>query len=227
MTSSALDIYNLALSAVHAKGAVATLTEASREREICERWYSLVRDTVQEAAYWPSCTATSRLALAEERDFSLNWSAGNPNPQFAFAYFLPDNYLRARFLSSYLPFSIEFDTTRDRRMLYTSEQDAALVYSRISENVVEWTPGQKMATAYGLAAHIAGPLTGSRALSSEMIQKANALLIEAQATSFNANETQVDILPLTFQARGYAGGSTPLTYFYPSGNFFSAAAVNV
>jgi hypothetical protein len=220
-------VYNLALSAIHAKGAVASLLERSREREVCERWYPLVRDTVQEAAYWPSCTATERLALAEERNFSLAWSAGNPAPQYSFVYYLPADYLRARYLASFLPFTVEFDSTRSRRMLHTSEPDAALVYTRQSDNVLDWTPGQKMATVYGLAAHIAGPITGSRALTADCISKANSILMDAQASAQNAQDQQAEILPAVFQARGYAGGVSSPAFYYPTGGYFSAAVVNV
>ena len=226
MTASVLDIYNGALSAVHAKGAVSSLTEASREREVCERWYSVVRDVVQEAAYWPACQATIRLALKQERDSTLAWADGNPAPQFLFSYYLPENYLRARYLPGYQPFVIEFDHVEGKLMLSTNVESATLVYSRRSDSVVQWSPGQQLATMYGLASHIAGPLTGDKQLKALNAKLANDILLSAQSAVAGGQDFQIDVMPSIFAARGAAGFASETRYTYPVGSLFAGANVD-
>lgn len=225
MTSTVLDIYNGALSAVHAKGAVSSLNENSRERDVCSRWYPLVRDTVQEAAYWPGCQTTVRLSLHAERT-SLNWSAGDPAPQFLYAYVLPGDYLRARHLVGYEPFTIEYDVALSQNLLMTNVALATLVYSRRSDEVHLWTPGQRMATIYGLAAHIAGPLSGNNQLKALNLQLANNLLEQAQSGAANAQQYQLDVMPAVFAARGAIDFRSETRFLYPVGNLFAGAVVN-
>lgn len=222
MTSTVLDVYNNALSAVHAKGAVSSLSENSREREVCSRWYEVVRDTVQEAAYWPACQATIRLSLCQERGDSA-WADGDPAPQFHFSYYLPENYLRARHLAHYEPFTIEFDFTREVRLLHTNADLATLIYSRRSDEVSFWSPGQQMATIYGLAAHIAGPLTGNSQLKGTNLRLANDILRDAQSAAQNAQDYQLDTMPLSFIARGAASFAAETRYLYPVGHIFAGA----
>ena len=223
MTASVLDVYNNALSAVHAKGAVSSLNENSREREVCSRWYDLVRDTVQEAAFWPSCQATARLSIAKEREPSTAWVDGDPSPQFLYSYFLPENYLRARHLTGFQPFVIETDFVSGRRVLSTSVANATLVYSRRSDEVTAWTPGQQLATIYALAAHIAGPLTGNTQIKGTNIRLANEILLEARSNAQNSQDYQLDVMPLSLVARGAASFTSETRYLYPLGNLFAGA----
>lgn len=226
MTSSVLDIYNNALSAVHAKGAVTSITENSREQEVCSRWYELVRNVVQEAAYWPCCQATSRLAVKDTRG-NTSWVDGNPPPQFLYSFHLPQDFLRARYLPGYQPFVIEYDFVTNERLLSTNVKNAVLVYTRSNDHVEQWTPGQQMATIYGLAAHIAGPLTGNNQLKAFNTRLANDILIQAQSNAANGQEFQIDVMPSVFSARGAAGFTAETRFFYPLGNVFSGANVDV
>lgn len=219
MTSTVLDVYNNALLACNGRGQLSDLNEASRERELCSRFYPLARDTVQEGAYWPGCRAMSRLAVLTTAP--AVWVEGAPPPQFYYSYALPENYLRAWHLDDYSPFELGFDTTRARAALYTNSPEAILVYARRSDAVTDWTPGQKQATIYGLAGHIAGSLSGRSALIQASFEKANRFLAEARASALNSENNFFDTIPDWLQARGQQISVSPARYFYPQGAGFS------
>jgi len=210
MQESALDIYNAALSAVHAKGRLATLTDNKKERYECETWYDLVIRTVQESAYWPSSKATSLL----EDQVVLT------NRHFAYSYTLPFDHLRPRYLMSYYPFELMFDLDTQQTLLYTDDPTPYLVYSFLQEEVTQWLPGQIMATIYGLAGHIAGPITGRGELIQKNFNLANQFLTDAQAAYINSEQLTIDFVPDTLKARGYAGPDQRANYYYPFGGLF-------
>jgi len=207
MADSVLDVYNQALSAVHAKGRLTSLTAAKREREECDIWYDDVVRTVQEAAHWPGCRVLERLTLSSTRSFSSDWTATDAQPEYKYKYVLPENYLRAWHLTNYDRFSLHYDVANDEVYLSTNTEDAVLVYSFLQEDVRHWTPGQVFATAYGLAAHI--------------------VLMSAQASALNAEDMQLDSIPQPLLARGYTGAVNAPKYYYPYGGLFPESIANV
>jgi len=225
MVSTVLDIYNAALSACHAKGRVSSLTENSREREECDIWYDLVLETVQEAAWWPSSKATERLALLTTRDTNAAWVATDPLPQYNYKYSLPTGYLRAWHLTDFTQFELGYDATREKTVLHSNTPNASLTYARKQELVGTWTPGQRNATIYGLAGHIAGALTGRGEIVQKNFNLANQLLADAQAASMPVGQQQLQFIPSVLQGRGYSDFShTEVRYYYPMGGLFSAGA---
>lgn len=226
MTTSVLDVWNGALSKAHARAKVSSLTESSRERELCSRWYDITRHLVLEAAHWPGTRSVARLALLAERNTALDWVAGDPPPQYIYSYALPEDYIRAWYMSDYTPFEVYYDHTRSRRVIVTNTEDAVLVYARDNENVVDWTPGQKMATMLGLAANLVGDLAGSRTLKQDLFREANDHLLEAQSNALNSESFQVDTLPPWLAVRGYAEGPTLTRFYYPFGGLFAGALNN-
>lgn len=218
MTTTVLDIYNSALLACNGRGQVSDLNEASRERELCSRFYNLTRDTVQEAAYWPNCRAMQGLAVVTLQ--AATWVEGAPPMQFYYAYALPADYLRAWHMADYTPFEIGYDSVRDRTVLYSNTESAVLVYARRSDSVAEWTPGQKQSTIYGLAGHIAGALSGRSALIQANFQKANKYLDDARANTMNSENNFFDSLPDWIAARGNSISVSPTRFFYPQGSGF-------
>lgn len=218
--TSALSVYNQALSASHAKGRLASLSENSREREVCELWYGSVRKLVQEAAYWPGCKAVDHLALISSRTEGT-WSSGQPAPPYSFKYALPANYLRAWHLASYMPFDIYYDNSISRNVLVTDDAEALLFYALDQEEVGAWTPGQVMATVYGLAAHIVGPLSGERFLIQKNLQMANTQLQDAKAMSYNSSQQVLQSIPPQLMARGYRGSVPSPRFYYPLGSVFA------
>lgn len=222
MTTTVLGIYNAALSAVRAKGRLSSLLDESREREECDFWYPLVHNRVQEAAFWPSCRQTARLALLQERDTSLDWAPGDPEAQFHYSYALPSNYLRAWHLINFEQFSISFDASRTRNVLSTNVPNAVLIYAAAQENPVFWTPGQQQATIYALAAAIAGPISGQNSLQDINYNLADQMIMMARADAQMSVSLPLDTLPPALAARGYTD-YRDTRYYYPYGALFGEA----
>ena len=218
MTSTVLDIWNAALLAVNGRGQLSSLTEASRERELCARFYDLTVQTVQEAANWPASRSLERLALVSTQ--AALWVPGLPPPEYTYAYALPSGYLRAWYMSDYSEFIIGYDAITATTQVYSNTPEAILTYSRLQPVVQLWTPGQQQATIYGLAGHIAGALTGKPSLIQASFQKANRFLEEAQASAVS-QFSHFESVPDWIAARN--GQSAPaLAHFtYPFGAFFS------
>jgi len=221
--SSALNIYNLALSAVNARGRLSSLTDNKRERHECDTWYDLTVKTVQEAAHWPCCKTTSVLEGQVERDWNSSWTEGDPDAEYKYSYELPPDCLRPRHLINYQSFSLSFDLKSGLVKLNTNVDDAVLVYSILQEDITLWSPNQIQATAHGLASFIAGPITGRGELVQKNVTLANQFLVDAQAYTDNSQEEQVEYIPPEFLARGYSGPTTRTRYIYPFGSLFGAA----
>lgn len=223
-TSSALDVYNAALSAIHAKGRLSSLAENSREREECDIWYDLVLRVVQEAAFWPSSKKVVYLPLVSERG-NAAWTVADPLPGYKYSYALPSDCLRPWHLIDYSRFALSFDSTEDGVLLHTNTEKAVLSYAFLQTNVLHWTPQQLMATIYGLAGHVAGPITGRGELVQKNFNLANTILIDAQAAAANSDDDRIDNVPEVLLARGYAYPGTS-RYFYPHGSLFVGSNVS-
>jgi len=221
---SVLDVWNQALGAAKARGRVESLTENSPEREVCEQWYDIAARTVQEAAWWPACKATAR--LAQLSTFSEPWDDGQPEPGFNYAYALPTNYLRAWNMSDYGRFAIGQSLALNRRIISTNSDPAVLTYAYFNADPAQWENSQTLATVFALAAYISAPLTGQRSAIESNYTLANNLLNEARAINasvmqHNAPKTSVPWLA----ARNYTAASQA-RYYYPYGALFSAGAVS-
>lgn len=227
--SDVLDVWNAALSAVTGRAAVSNREERSREAEVCRRWYPIVRDAIQEAAWWPGSRRTASLALLAQRGENDYWKEGDPAPEYTHAYALPNDYLRAWYLSpgvsgyrsvvgfrkeNLIPFSIELykalgEDTHERLALHTSypghrndsPPPVILTYAKTQDLPSLWIASQFDATTFALAARIALPLTGREALAAGYYQKANELLIAAQAAALNSSDEINDPLPDWLEAR--------------------------
>lgn len=220
MSLSVLDVYNAAISVARGKGRLNSLTQASVEREECDIWYPLIRDQVQESAYWPGCRSTAQLTLLEEAGES--WVLGGPEEGFQYSYGLPTNCLRPWFLADYQRFMLSFDATRNRMVLNTNAQSPLLIYSVLQANPAHWTPGQRLATVHALGAAITGKLTGQSGLAQQNYQLANMQILSARSDAMNSINYQIDTLPPELQVRSYADAASPTRYFYPYGAMFNA-----
>jgi len=223
MATTEVDVYNLALSSIGTKSVVALAGENTVEARACARWYDEVRDTVLRAAHWPSCKAYSRLALAATRDDTLEWTTGDPEPGYKYAYSYPSNMLAPRYLSDYSPFTLGLINANVPAIM-TNKEDALLFYSFRQTNVQLWDVSLLMAISFALGAHIALQLTGKPARSQRAAELANQKILEARAAVANADGERFESVPDWFTARGY--GSTPPTrYIYPYGSLIQAPGV--
>lgn len=215
--NSEIGVYNLALNAVGETANISSPTENSRRAEVCRLWYALVRDQILEAAPWPEATKNRRLVLAQARDED-EWETGDPQPGYSYAYALPTDCLRPQHLSTYAQF--ELLTESGVKQLHTNELNPILRYTGAQENVALWGNGLLMAVVYGLAAHIAQPLSGKTSMTSMLIQRANDMILAARVSSANTPQQLQEAIPDWLAGRGYAFPQSQ-QFFYPTGSLLN------
>ena len=222
--STELAVWNKALGAVHARGSLSSPDDTGPLAEVCRTWYPHARRVVQEAAWWESCQAQTALALLSTSDESDYQKA--PLVGFTFAYALPAGYLRPWYLTSFQKFNLGFSVGHERMVLSTNTENAVLVYAREQTNPAFWSPGQMNATVYGLAAMIAGQITGKRSIIQRNVELADMALLEARAIAANNQRDELTHLPATIQARtsGLMYDPRPHRFLYPYGPLFGEEA---
>lgn len=226
MITDEVSIYNLALSSVGTRSMVALPNEKSREAEICRLWFGPVRDRVLRAAPWSSTKAWSRLALMKERDTNSPWADNDPEPQYSYAYAIPQDMLSPRYLAGYQRFSLS-SYPGNKLAIMTSQPNALLCYTVRQEVIGLWDPGLQQAVVYALAAHIAMPLHGKADRARNALEQANSLIMQAREENANDDMDQIDAVPSWIQARGYTGEFSATRFFYPTGDLFSVGELGV
>lgn len=223
MANTKLDVFNMAMYHVGTREDIADVDEQSREAEVCRLLYDRVRDHVLRAAYWDSAKAYSRLAVAAERDDSLEWTATDPEPGFRFAYAAPNDFLYPRYLTSYERFSNGIYASNPA--IFANTEAAILVYTKVQDNVALWDANLFMAMTFALAAYATMPLNGRPGRASNAAQQANNLILEARVANANAEDNRIDTVPDWIAARGYAGTVPDTRYFYPFGPTISLTSL--
>lgn len=221
MITDEVSLYNLALNAVGARSNLSATTERDRGAEVCNLWYPVVRDQVLRAAYWPSCKAFARLALSVEK--SGDWTPGQPEPGFQYAYSLPDNMVYPRFMTNYQRFTLgKLNPTK--RAIMSNDPEPILVFTSRLTPINQWESSLQMAIVYGLAANIVMPLTGKPQRAQLLSQQANDLIASARAEAANEESYAVETIPDWIRARGY-GNPGDDRYYYPYGAFLEVGNV--
>lgn len=225
--SSEVAIFNLALNAVGSRSNISSPTENSREAEVCNLWYSAVRDLILAAAPWPEATEIRYLAqLAEaDEDDDGEWAYDDPRPGYSYVYSLPSDLVQPQYLTDW-GFFLVTSHSENRRALHTNTYQAALVYTKRLEVISLWSPQLQMAVVYGLAAHIAMPLSGKTSRAKMLAATANEFLLAARETAANVNSENYDSVPDWIAARGYTGAGPSTRYFHPAGSLLSLPNVN-
>lgn len=223
MAATKLDVFNMACHAVGTRDDIAAVGENSREAEVCRLWYDKVKNQVLRAAYWSSAKGYSRLALAKERDDTLAWASDDPEPGFRYAYYVPNDFLAARFDSTYARFTV--GTYANQTAVFSNTEDMILFYTNDNENVALWDAQLLMAVGYALAAHIAMPLHGKASRARNAAEQANNLILEARVSNANLENNQIDTIPEWIAARGYSGSIADTRFYYPFGPMISVAEV--
>ena len=225
MITSQLQIFNLALNAVGTRSNLTSVDENTREAEVCRLWYSVVLDQMLAAAHWGSARSHARLALITERDYSADWVASDPAPEYSYMYGVPTDMLTPRYLAGYQRF--EIGVYAGQKVLMTNVENAVLVYTSRQDNVALWSATMQMAMPYALAGHIAMPLHAKAARARGAIEQANALILAAREEESNSSDNMVETIPEWIAARGYAVPASTTRYVYPYGRLFSVGDVNV
>jgi len=225
MITSQLQIFNLALNAVGTRSNLTSVDENTREAEVCRLWYSVVLDQMLAAAHWGSARSHARLALITERDYSADWVASDPAPEYTYMYGVPTDMLTPRYLAGYQRF--EIGVYAGQKVLMTNVENAVLVYTSRQDNVALWSATMQMAMPYALAGHIAMPLHAKAARARGAIEQANALILAAREEESNSSDNMVETIPEWIAARGYAVPASTTRYVYPYGRLFSVGDANV
>ena len=208
-----LEIYNMALSAARSQGNLASLTQETRGRLECDRWYNLVIDVTQEAAYWPCCKTRT----------TLEDGAEEIGHDFGYSHALPQDFLRPWYLADFGRFSLE--SKEDETQLFTDCEDTILYYAKRVTDTVRWPAAMTQAIVYGLAYKVCEPLSGKDTLVDRLLTLANGYLSSAQSVSVNyGSEARIlDSDPDWIQARS-SGIRTTARYYYPHGEVWTSAS---
>lgn len=217
MSTSLIEIFNLALSACGSDLSVSDPDEQSREADLCRLWYPRTRDALMKSAPWPCLRAYQRLALSVEREDNTDWAEGDPAPRWRFAYLPPSDMLIPYRLDSYAPFEYQ------RGRLSMHEEQPILYYNRRETNPALWDEGLTEAMYHYLAAKIARPLTASRAVIEENISIAQGQIEAMTVLMANSDEQRQEDLPDWLQVRGTTIG-TPAKFFYPMSSINTEAS---
>lgn len=214
MAQDEVSLYNLALSVAGSRSRVSAPTEASREAEICRLWFAPIARQVLRAAPWASVRAFDNLAVVKERT-DASWVDGDPNPEYRYAYALPAQCLRPRFLRGYGRFEVGL-LSSNQQVLMTNTEQALLYYTFDQQQISMWDPDLYLSIAYGIAAAIAQPLSGKPGLTRTAQQMANAIILTAREIAANESYEPLEGLSPSLQVRG-AIASPVLPYVYPNG----------
>ena len=157
-------ICNLALAKLGISPIMA-LTDQSKQAQFCARFYDQTRDEVLQSHRWN---------FAMRRD-SLNRLSTAPESEWDYAYQLPVDCLRVVQLNGYEPNERKGEFSVEADQLLTDAEEAAIRYvGRVTDGSF-YHPLFVHALATMLASRLAGPLTGSRNLPSELLQEYEAL----------------------------------------------------
>lgn len=222
MAQNEVSLYNLALSAAGARSRVSAPTEASREAEICRLWFAPTYRQILRAAPWASTRSVSRLALIKERVDGSDWIAGDPMPEYRYAYALPAKCLRPRYLSGYARFTVEL-LNSETQAIMTNQENALLYYTYDQDGVGMWDSQLYMAVAKALGAQIALPLNGKAAAAQRAMQEANSFIYQARESAANESFEQLSAVAATMQVRGSAYDMPLSPYIYPDGPTFAVS----
>lgn len=214
--TSVVDIYNQALSVTGAQGKLTSVSQNTREAEVCNIHYADVLTQVFSSAFWSSLRAVAQLTLVVERDYAEDWVSTDPAPDWRFAYRLPAGFVYPRWINGYAPFTLGVVGTET--LLQTDVEDAVLTYTALVEDPDRWEPLLRSMVVAALAEAVARPLrvsdTQYRRVSLYFERTYQSVLtLQANMES----PAQVETIPDWISVR--AGGFSPRTvaqFIYPT-----------
>jgi len=200
--ASEVQICNLSLSHISQAASVTSIRPPGNNavEEVCAQFFDQARDEVLEAHDWTFATARRSLATVV-----------NPSTNWAFAYQLPNDYIRALAVlppestddDQGVPYDIE-STLAGNLILYTNVENAVLKYIRRVIDTGKWTPLFNTTVSRLLAHYISGPITKKPAVVESTLKLYfNQLMIArgANAQSTNVNRRK-HYVPEHLKARG-------------------------
>lgn len=197
--SSVIDICNMALFRIGGGTRIDDLEENSQPARICKQFYESSRDFVLRAdCDWGFATAFAQLAEV----------ADNPNPEFPYAYAVPNDCLRVRRIVNPVfpqgvwpagmncqvpeipPIPFRVINGVSQRLISTNVSPATLEYTLKVESPEMFDPIFVSALSWHLASEIAGPLAKDAGIASTCFGQYRAIVLEAAAAALNEASTQ-------------------------------------
>lgn len=227
MPLTVLNVWNQALGALGNQARVEAEDEVSPEAEACVLYYETARDAVFRAAPWAELTSFFRLASFATRDEDEDWVATDPPPGWDYAFTLPSDIVRPRYLTSFGRFVMSRVGTR--QVLACNEATPILAYTGRVTNPAYWNNDLQQAVIFSLAAHICKKLTGNDSDLNNMYTLANDLILTARVNDANDNAQgqSLEWVPDWLQARGQNIGFPTQKYIYPSADFTVSGTNNL
>lgn len=219
MSQDLNNLYNQALTAIGHAGNVTDPKATTKQTAILNLWYPVARRAVLSANNWSSVRAFTRLSLARERASTGLWQDIDPAPGYQFAYALPHDCLRPRYLSDYSRFSVS--NVGGERVINSNTPQAILHYTRDEPEPSKWDADLYQAILYSLSAAINMAHNGKPQLSQKFERQVFDLIGLAKVEDANADDEYFDSLPTLwagadFSAPAMAQGSQ---FFYPTATF--------
>ncbi|MNZ74579.1 hypothetical protein D3C78_930300 [compost metagenome] len=196
--SSVIDVCNMALYRIGNSTRIDDLSEASVEAEVCSQFYESCRDYVLRAdCDWGFATAFSQLAEVP----------ANPNPEFTYAYAVPNDCIRVRrIVNPAFPEGAWPDEWRchmpelprikfriingtSQRLISTNVSPATLEYTLKVESPEMFDPMFVSALSWWIAAQIAAPLAKSDAIVEKCVAMYRSEIQAAAAAALNEGTT--------------------------------------
>jgi len=210
--SDLLDIWNAALFNATAKSSIASLAEQSAEAAACALRYPSIVRTVLRDTDW-NCVRR-RITLDEVAEGAV-WP-----PSWTYMYVYPADCLRVRGFDLGLPLAgfpnwtmVDYEVADDAtagRSILLNIADPVMIYTSYALDLVNGSYEAKFdaslreALGWALAAAIAGPLTGSRAIADAVKAEAKSMIDQARAA--NANESAPNAINQECESLSVRGG---------------------
>lgn len=208
--ASIVKICNMALSHVGSGATISSINppDGSVEAGHCSTFYDQARVELLEPGAWPF--SLKRAELAQVTNTSTQW---------AFAYALPSDCLRAlRVLRPTIGLTVfnqgDADINTDDKasasfdiegaVLFSNNEDAVLVYVRDVTDSGRFTASFTSALSYLLASYLAGPIikgSDGMRIGDGMRQRAMSLAEAAATASANASSETNERMPDSIRAR--------------------------
>jgi len=164
---SSVQICNMGLSHIGAKGSIESLDEASREAQVCKLWFDWSRNQVLEDFNWPFARKRQTLALLTE---------AAPD-EWSYKYAYPSDAVKARWIvnpvgkeADAIPFTVETVIDGSSKCILTDLENASLIYTFDQTDPALFSSKFIDALSYRVASNIAFQITGDPELSKQVFQ---------------------------------------------------------
>ncbi|MCC3733708.1 hypothetical protein LLS47_12295 [Rouxiella badensis] len=190
--ASVIQICNIALMRIGSSRTINSLSEQSKQADVCNVFYETARDAVLSDFPWNF--AAKRVVLAD---------LGVPSSDWQYGYRYPTDCMRVieimvpgiRFPTPgmRLPFEVGSDSDGTGKIIYTNEAQAQLRYVGKVTDPNMFDAQFSDALSWRLAAEFSMPLSASGDLGNKALQMYNSVILSAGARS--NNESQEPLVP--------------------------------